>query len=507
MLQAIGAGLASLLTPEAGVFMTIGVVYGLMVGILPGLGGIVAMALLLPFAHGYDPIATLALLLGAHLATIWGSSVTSILFRVPGAAKSLALIFDGYPMTQRGEASRALGASATAALLGGLAGAVFLAISIPIVRPLMLALGAPEYLMMALWGLTIIATFSEGSLPKGLIAACAGVILAMVGMDPVTGTPRFWFGSVFLLDGISFPVAMIGLFAVAEMMKLYVKGGAIVERDVGQETSSVMEGVRDAFRHWWLVLRSSLLGLWIGVLPGIGASIGGIAAYAQAIQTSRDNENFGKGDVRGVIAPDATLGANEGGGLMPTLAFGIPGGESMAILLVAFYGLGIRPGPQMLTDHLDVVFAMMWIIVIANVFTTVLGLGISRYLARLPALNPNIMIPLVISVCFMGAFATRGQIEDVLVVAAFGALGFFMDRYHYSRANLVIGMVLAEMIERNLHISLTLYGDGFLLVRPLALAMFIFVILTTAMPFYRNWKRRRAATNVERPATTEGDAR
>jgi len=506
MLDAIGTGFVSLLTVEAMAFMLIGVVYGLMVGILPGLGGIVAMALLLPFAHGYDATATLGLLLGAHIATIWGSSVTSILFRVPGAAKSLALIFDGYPMTQRGEASRALGASATAALMGGLIGAIFLAISIPVVRPIMLALGPPEYLMMALWGLTIIATFSEGSLPKGLIAAAAGVILAFVGMDPVTGTPRFWFHSVFLLDGISFPVAMIGLFAIAEMMKLYVKGGAIVERDVGLETSSVMEGVRDAFRHWWLVARSSLLGLWIGVLPGIGASIGGIAAYAQAVQTSRDSESFGKGDVRGVIAPDATLGANEGGGLMPTLAFGIPGGESMAILLVAFFGLGIQPGPEMLSDHLDLVFAMMWIIVIANVFTTVIGLSVSRYLARLPALNPNIMIPLVMSVCFMGAFATRGQIEDVLVAAGFGALGFFMDRYHYSRANLVIGMVLAEMIERNLHISLTLYGDGFLLVRPVALAMFLFVIFTVVMPFYRNWKRQRAAGNVEQPAGAEGDA-
>ncbi len=222
--------------------MTIGVIYGLMIGILPGLGGIVALALLLPFSYGYAPIATLGLLLSAHIATIWGSSVTSILFRVPGASKSVALIFDGYPMTQRGEASRALGASATAALLGGLVGAFFLAVSIPILRPLMLALGAPEYLMMALWGLTIISTFSEGSLPKGLIAAAIGIILAFVGMDPVTGAPRFWFGSVFLLDGISFPVAMIGLFAIAEMMKLYVKGGALIERDVGNETSSVMEG-------------------------------------------------------------------------------------------------------------------------------------------------------------------------------------------------------------------------------------------------------------------------
>lgn len=493
MLEAIGAGLVALATPQAAAFMLIGVVYGLVVGILPGLGGIVALALLLPFTYGYELAATLALLLGAHIATIWGGSVTSILFKVPGAAKSLALVFDGHPMTQAGQASRALGASATAALLGGIIGAVFLAISIPVVRPVMLALGPSEYLMLALWGLTIIATFSEGSLLKGLIATALGIMIAFVGMDPITGTPRFWFGIIYLLDGISFPVAMIGLFAVAEMMKLYVKGQTIADRVGGHEQSSVLDGVKDAFRHWWLVVRSSLLGLWIGVLPGVGASVGGIAAYAQAVQTSKDPERFGKGAVEGVIAPDATLGANEGGGLMPTLAFGIPGGESMAILLVAFLGMGIVPGPQMLTSGLDLVFAMVWIIVIANVLTTLLGLGISPYLARLPMLNPNIMIPLVLSICLFGAFATRGLVADVVVAAVFGVVGYVMDKYRYSRANFVIGMVLAEMIERNLHISLSLYGNDFILTRPITLIMLILVIVTTALPFIRNRRRRRAA--------------
>ena len=242
LLDAIGAGLYALLTPQACLFMVIGIAYGLVVGILPGLGGIVALALLLPFTYGYNQAATIALLLGAHIATIWGSSVTSILFRVPGASKSLALIFDGFPLTQRGEASRALGASAMAALMGGVFGAVFLAISIPIVRPLMLALGPSEYLMMALWGLTIIATFSAGSILKGLIAAALGVLTGLIGMDVVTATPRFTFGSLFLMDGISFPVAMIGMFAVAEMMKLYVMGGSIVTREVGVEKSSMWTG-------------------------------------------------------------------------------------------------------------------------------------------------------------------------------------------------------------------------------------------------------------------------
>lgn len=492
MLDAIVAGLAALLTPQAMLFMLVGVIYGLIIGILPGLGGVVAMALLLPFTYGFETAATLALLLGAHIATVWGDSVTSILFNVPGAAKALPLCFDGYPMTKQGQATRALGASAMAALMGGVIGAFFLAVSIPLVRPLMLALGPSEYLMMALWGLTIIATFSEGSLLKGMSAAALGVLVAFIGMDIVTGTPRFTFGLDFLLDGISFPIAMIGLFAVAEMMKLYVKGSSIVDRDVAQEKSTVLDGIKDVFRHWWLVMRSSLLGLWIGVLPGVGASVGGLAAYAQAVQTSKTPERFGKGAVEGVIAPDATMAANEGGGLMPTLAFGIPGGESMAILLVAFISLGVVPGPEMLTKHLDLVFSMVWIIVIANLVVTVIGLAISPYLARLPTLHANLMVPMVLSVCFVGAFATRGRIEDVVVAAVFGALGYLMDKYNYSRANFVIGMVLATMIERNLHISLTLYGKSFIFTRPLTLAMFIFVVVTTALPFVRSWRRKRA---------------
>jgi TctA family transporter len=200
--------------------------------------------------------------------------------------------------------------------------------------------------------------------------------------------------------------------------------------------------------------------------------------------------------VEGVIAPDATLGANEGGGLLPTLAFGIPGGESMAILLLAFIGLGIVPGTQMLTNQLDVVFTLVWIVVIASVITTLIGMAISPYLARMPNLDANLMVPIVLSICFLGAYATRGLPGDVVVCAIFGVLGFLMDRYHFSRANFVIGMVLADMIERSLHLSISLYGDLFILQRPIAFTMLVLLILTTAWPFVRNWRRRRAQPAV-----------
>lgn len=496
MLEAAWAGLAALATPQAMLFIVIGIIYGIVIGILPGLGGIVAMALLLPFTWGMDFAAAMSLLIGAHIATIWGSSATSILFRVPGAAKSVALIFDGFPMTQRGEANRALGASAVATVLGGVIGAIFLAVSIPIARPLMLALGPPEYLMLALWGLTIIATFSEGSLLKGLTAATLGLLTAFIGMDLVTATPRFTFGSLHLLDGISFPVAMIGLFAIAEMMKLIVKGEGLVERTASNERSTVWQGARDAFTRWGLVFRSSLLGLWIGVLPGIGQSVGSIAAYAQALRTSKTPEEFGKGNVEGVIAPDASLGANEGGGLLPTLALGIPGGEGMAILLIAFIGLGVVPGPQMLTHTLDLVYTLVWVVAAASILTGVAGLILAPFMARVPSLAPNIIVPLVLSICLVGAYADRRELSDVVIAAVFGLVGYLMDKYRYSRANFVIGMVLAVMIERNLHISVSLYGEWFIFTRPAALVMLILILVTTGWPFYRNWKRDKELREI-----------
>ena len=498
MLEAIQSGLLALFTPQALVFMLLGILYGLVIGILPGLGGVVAMTLLLPFTYGHEVAATLALLLGAHIATLWGDSVTSILFNVPGSSKSLALVFDGYPMTLKGEGERALGASAMAVLLGGIIGAVFLAACIPFVRPIILALGPAEYLMVSLWGMTLIATFSAGSLFKGLMAAALGVLIAFIGMDPVTATPRYTFGILYLLDGISFPVAMVGLFAVSEMMKLHLRGDAIVSREVRTDQSSVLDGMKDTLKRWPLVLRSSVLGLWIGVLPGVGGSAGGNAAYAQAVPTSKHPETFGTGNVEGVIAPDATLGANEGGGLLPTLAFGIPGGDSMALLLIAFVNMGIAPGPQMLTNNLDVVFSLVWIVVLASTITAIIGMVISPYLARMPTLNEDLMVPLVLSVCFIGAYATRGQLGDVLVCAIFGGLGYFMEKYRYSRANLVIGMVLATMIERSLHVSLMLYGRDFILTRPLTLTLFLLVLVTAVWPFLRTRKRERAQAALEK---------
>ncbi|MFZ5943896.1 MAG: tripartite tricarboxylate transporter permease [Bacillota bacterium] len=485
MLSASWHGLVALFDPTSLLFMSIGVLFGVVIGILPGLGGIAAMALLLPFTFGLPPVAALAMLLGAHVATIFGSSITSILFNIPGASKSIALCFDGYPMTQKGEGARALGAAAMSSLIGGIIGAVFLTLTLPIMKAIMMSLGPPEYFVMALWGLSVIALFSSGSLLKGLTAAGFGLILSFVGMDPVSGTSRYTFGTLFLMDGLDFAVVVIGLFAVSEMIKLFISGDSIVKRQAAGELGSVWTGVRDVFKHWKLVLRSSLLGLFIGALPGVGASIGGIAAYGMAAQTSKTKDTFGTGNVEGVIAPEATNAANEGGGLVPTLGFGVPGGESMAILLSAFITMGIAPGREMLENHMDLVFSIVWIIVGANIVTTIGGLLLAKHFVKVSTLPSSILIPVLLPVCFVGAYAIKGRILDVVVVAVFGVIGYIMNKYKYSRADMAIGMVLGLMIERYMHISIKLYGNFFFITRPVTLILLLVVLSTIVYPFVR----------------------
>lgn len=499
MLEASIQGLLHIFTINSFIFMFLGIAFGLIIGFLPGLGGIVAMALILPFAFGLSATEAFALLIGAHTGTLFGSSITSILFNVPGAAKSVVVCFDGFPMTQKGEGIRALAAGAMASLWGGIIGAIALTLALPVMKMVMLALAAPEYFMMAIWGLTIIAIFSDGSVLKGLVAAGFGLAVAFIGMDPVTGTSRYTFGISEMIDGFDFPVAIMGLFAVSQMIKLYVKGGSIVERDIdlsGSKTG-IMDGIKDSIIHWRLVLSSSLLGVFIGALPGVGASIGSVAAYGHAVQTSKHPERFGKGTVEGVIAPEATNASTEGGHLIPTLAFGIPGSEVAVILLAAFVMLGIQPGPEMLTTNLDLVFNLVWLIVITNIFSTTFGILVSKRLVTMTTLPGNILVPIILSVCFAGAYAINGSIFDVGVCVAFGFIGYYMDKYHYSRADMIIGMVLGLMIERYMHISFTLYGQDFLLQRPISLGLLALVILSLIYPFARKTlKARKQAKGV-----------
>jgi TctA family transporter len=489
MLEAAWQGLLAVISLKSLLMLMVGVLYGMLIGFLPGMGGVVAMALLMPFIYDMDVAQAICLLWGAHVAVVQGGSISAILFNVPGTSKNIAACFDGFPMARKGEAARALAASATASLVGGIFGAFVLTFCIPIMRAIVLSLGGPEYFWLAFWGLTVIAIFTSGSVFKGLASAGLGLLISYIGRNPVTGFSRYSFGSVFLEEGIDFAVAVIGLFAMAQMIELYQEGGAIALQRSERESGSVLQGIVDVFRHWSLTLRSAIVGAVIGVLPGVGGTVGNIMAYGQAVQTAR-HKKWGTGIVEGVIAPEAAASANEGGGLVTTLGFGIPGGEGPAILLAAFIILGIAPGPEMLSKNLHIVLAMVWVIVLANLVGSGLMLLGARRLARITTLPGSVLIPLVLVICVVGAFGVNQRIGDVLVAFVFAFLGYAMKKFGYSRANLVIGMVMGGMIERYLHISMRLYSPTAFFTRPIALILFLICVLTIAYPLFLGRSRQ-----------------
>src|SRR3990170_1501088 len=345
-------------------YLLIGISVGFFVGLLPGLGGLATLALMLPFSYNIkDPISAFCFLLGMLAVTSTTGDLTSILFGIPGEGSSAALILDGYPMSKNGEAGRALGAAITSSVVGAIIGALSLALSIPIMRPLVLLFGSPELFIIAIMGITFIGTLAGASLPKGLLAGGVGLMLAAIGVDPQTGALRYTFGSLYLWDRLDIIPVVVGLFAIPEIVDLAVRGTSISQVPK-TKLVGVMEGVKDTFRHFWLTMRCSLIGVYVGVLPVLGANVAQWIAYAHSVQGVKD---AGKGAVEGVLGPGAANNSTRGGDLIPTVAFGIPGSASMALLLGALLIVGLDPGPEMLNQHLNVTFAMVWILILSNI--------------------------------------------------------------------------------------------------------------------------------------------
>jgi putative tricarboxylic transport membrane protein len=488
LLEASLQGLLAVFHLQTFAMMCLGVVVGLAFGILPGLGGTVLLALLIPFIYPMDTQMAFAFLLSAHAAVTFGGSISAILFNVPGTSQNVATCFDGYPMTQKGEAARALGISATASLIGGLFGVVVLTALIPLVRPILIYFGPAELFSLTVFGLVIIAFLGEGSIIKGLIAGGMGLLLSFIGSDPVTGVSRFNLGQTWLLDGLDFVAVVIGIFAISQVIELYVSKGAIAKATdtVSAGTSSVWDGVWDTLRRPMVTLRSSALGTFIGVIPGVGGTVANILAYGQAMQMSKNRSEFGKGAVEGIIGPEAANNAKEGGSLLPTLAFGIPGGEATAILLGAFIMKGIAPGPSMLSEHLDIVFVMVWAIAVSNVIGSIIGLTFALQMVRVTFLRGEVIGPFILAIGVVGAFASERHFSSVWVALLAGVLGYFMKKYRFPKAPLIIGLVLGLITEKYLQISLRTYGGPFFLFeRPVALGLMILALIAVIYPFVR----------------------
>ncbi len=480
------------------VFMLVGIAIGFAVGILPGLGGATTLALMLPFIYKMDPTTAFAFLLGSHAVTATTGDITSVLFGVPGEGITAATIVDGHAMAKNGEAGRALGAALMSSLVGAVFGAFALALAIPVVQPLVLSIGAPEFLMLSLLGITFLASLSGGNLCKGLTAGGFGLVLAMVGLDEITSVSRYTLepllGSrnvLFLWDGLSLVAVTVGLFAIPEIIELGTQGSSIA-RDAPGRLGGVMEGIRDTFRHWKLVLRCSAIGAYIGLIPGLGGGPAQWVAYAHAVQSGGDPGRFGRGAVEGVLGPGAANNSKEGGSLVPTVAFGVPGSVGMAILLGAFVIQGIVPGPDLLNPHkhLTLTFSFVWIIVLSNVVTVAVCLLFLKQLARVTFVKGTYLIPFLLLLIYLGGFAVKNSFGDMIVVLLFGAVGWLMVRYDWQRPPLLLGLVLGGIADNNLFLTNRIYGMSWV-ARPGVLVIALMIVLALLYPLWQGRRRRR----------------
>lgn len=475
-MDVIFTALFNLLTLEHFAFMMLGVTVGLLVGVLPGLGGIAGLSLLLPFTFGMDPTSAIAMLIGLVAVVATADTFSSIMMGIPGSASSQATVLDGFPMAKQGKAAHALSAAFFASLIGGLFGALLLTLAITAARPMVLLFGSAELFMLTLFGLSTVAALSGGNLAKGIAAACLGLAFGMIGAAPATGEHRLDFDTLYLSDGLALVIVGLGIFALPEMFDLLRGGGAIAKERKGLG-SGWFQGIRDVVKNRWLALRCAGIGALLGAIPGIGGSVVDWIAYSHAMHASKDKSRYGKGDIRGVIAPESANNATAGGALAPTLLFGIPGSGSMAIFLGALLMIGLQPGPAMVGANLDVTYTIIWSLAIANVLGTVLCIVLAPGISRLTLIRYTVIAPFMVMVICFAAFQATRSFYDLLALLAIGVLGVFMRRFGWSRPAFLIGFVLSLGAERYLYQAVQFDGLDFL-TRPLVLIILGLTVLS-----------------------------
>ncbi len=506
----IAIGFANALTPTNLMFMTLGTALGLMVGALPGLSATMALALLLPLTFSLPPETGLCMLASLYLAAMYGGSIAAILLRTPGTPAAAATLLDGFPMASRGEAGRALGISLTSSLVGGIISGIALLTIAPFLGKLVLLFGPVELFAIAVLGITMIGTLAKGSPMKGLLAGALGLLLAMVGMDPTTGTARFTAGNINLFSGVPFTVALIGLFSIPQAIALAEQARGKQPRPA-QISDRVIPRLPEFLRLLPNSMRSAVIGVVTGLIPGTGGDTASWFAYNEAKRFAKDKSRFGKGDPAGVAAPEAANNAVVGGALVPTIALGIPGSSATAVLLGGLMVHGILPGPTLLTDYGDVTYTLIWAILLANIPLFLLGLLFTRFsviVMRVPRMAVAVAI-VVMSI--VGSFAINNNLFDVWLMLGFGLLGYIFERAGIPTAPMVIGLVLGMLLDVSLNQSLLIgRGNwGIFLESKISLVLLAIAALSIlqATPFFRlvfgRFGRRKA---VPQAGTMAGDS-
>ena len=473
--------------------LVIGVLLGLVVAILPGFGGMVGLTLTIPFIYGMEPIAGIAVMTGLLSMVATADTFPAVLMGIAGSISGQATVVDGYSMAKKGDAARALAAAFTASVVGGLFGAVVLTGALQIAQPLILLFGTGEILLLGVLGITMVGVLTGKSILRATMAAALGLLVGCMGIAPASGTYRFDFGSFYLGSGLPIVIVVLALHAIPKVIELFEHDGVIANsKAVGK---GLFQGMRDAFRHRWLVLRSAGIGTTIGILPGVSGSVVDWLAYGHAIQSAKDKSKFGSGDVRGVIAPESANNAKEGGALVPTMLFGVPGSSSSAVFMGGLILLGLEPGPAMVMNSPDMIYLVIWGLAMANILGASLCIGLTRPLAVLTQVPFSALAPTLIFLLILASFQTTGSWGDICVLLALGLLGWVFQRYEVSRPAFIIGFVLSGLIESNLHATISFYGWSEFQ-RPIFLMLLACCLVSVALGIRRSRARIREGAEV-----------
>jgi putative tricarboxylic transport membrane protein len=492
-----------MLNPTNFFFVFVGITAGIIVGALPGLTATMGCALLIPFTFGLPPVQGLLMLLGIFCGGIYGGSISGILIRTPGTPSAAATILDGYPLCQKGLAGKAIGMSTVASFLGGTIGAFIMTFLSPQIAKIGLKFGPPEFFALAIFGLGMIITISGRSLLKGVISGIFGLMITVIGFDPLSGAPRFTFGSQDLLGGVTFIPALIGLFGYAQVFRNIEK--ILVLPTVKSRVENILPKLREIRESLITIIKSALIGTFIGSIPGTGCDIAAFVAYGEAKRASKHPEKFGTGILEGVAAPEAGNNGATGGAMIPMLTLGIPGDAVTAVLLGALTIHGLQPGPILFRDHLDVIYPIFAGMIMAQFILLIVGLSGARVFARMINVDRRILTPVIFFLCVVGSYAMRFSFFDVGLSLIIGVIAYFMEYYGYPASPILLALILGPMAEQNLRRSLIIsHGDPLIFFqRPISAAFIIVALFVIITSYYRI--KRAMEREAEMESEREGN--
>ncbi len=490
-------GLSVVVAPFNFLIMSLGVLFGLVCGALPGVSGTMAVVLLIPLTYSMDSNGAFILLVATYIGAVFSGSISAILFRVPGAPEAVTTTLDGYPMAQKGQASRALGWAISASALGGVFGTVFLITITPQLAQVALKFGSAEYFALAIAGISVISVMNRGRELKGLVCACLGMFLATVGIDPIVGSPRFTFGQAGLMSGLHFIPVVTGMFAISEVMRKIQ-----TEASMGDATVTTSKSARSnlpPLREWkgriGLFLRSSCIGTAIGILPGCGATTAAVLSYSEGMRWAKekDKDKWGTGIPEGIIAPESANNAAANGALVPLLALGIPGSATTAVMLGAFIIHGIKPGPTLFSDSMPVVYAIFGASLVSNLLILAYAPPFIRAFSHLIRIPYKILGPLILILSVVGCYAVRNSIVDIWTMLACGVAGYVLERFNFPIVSILLGVVLGPLAETEFRRALVLSGGDYMTFfnRPISATLLGITFAALLLPYVFKLIRRR----------------